>query len=50
MVFCHAHDQIATKSLEWQQIVFAEEIINFLNNLVLQGKDILSSYKWASGV
>jgi hypothetical protein len=50
MVFCHAHDQIATISLERQQLVFAEEIINFPNNLVLKGKGILSSYKWASGV
>jgi len=50
MVFCHAHDQIATISLEWQQIVFAEEIINFLNNLVLKGKGILSSDMRASGV
>ncbi|CAM6014810.1 unnamed protein product [Sphagnum balticum] len=36
------HDQIATISLEQQQIFFAEETVKFLNNIPLKGNGILS--------
>jgi hypothetical protein len=37
-----AHDQIATISLEQQQIFFAEETVKFLNKIPLKGNGILS--------